>query len=112
LVADLQKTVEWANSNGLRWAFTSTNAGSYYFEDYGDLCKLDKIDWQAVQTDQWSDPEIKLKKQAEFLIEQRFPLELVEEIGVYSSHQQSQVQGLFGAAREAAFVKVQRSWYY
>jgi len=49
LVSDLHKTVEWANKNGLLWAFTDSNAGSFHFEDFADLRDLDKIDWNAVQ---------------------------------------------------------------
>jgi hypothetical protein len=48
LVADLYKTVEWANNNHHRWAFTSSNAGSGYFEDFRDLHDLSKVDWNAV----------------------------------------------------------------
>ena len=66
----------WANSNSLRWAFTSSNAGSRYFEDYSDLAQLDKIDWDAVQANNWAG-ERKEPKQAEFLIEGSFPWELV-----------------------------------
>jgi hypothetical protein len=40
LVADLRKSVEWADSNKLRWAFTNSNAGSYYFNDFSDLTEL------------------------------------------------------------------------
>ena len=27
------RTVAWAEKNNLRWAFTLSNAGTYYFED-------------------------------------------------------------------------------
>lgn len=37
LQADLQVSVTWASENGRRWAFTLSNAGSYYFEDRCDL---------------------------------------------------------------------------
>jgi len=109
LVSDLHKTVEWAQKNGLRWAFTDSNAGSYYFEDFANLDALGKIDWQAIQANQWGDSNIKEKKQAEFLIERCFPWEIVEEIGVYSYQQ---LQAVHNAARNPPPVKVQRSWYY
>ena len=37
LVSDLYRVVEWAEQNGARWAFTHSNAGSYFFEDYATL---------------------------------------------------------------------------
>ena len=40
LEADLRQTVKWAKKNNLRWAFTLSNAGSYYFEDRRDLANL------------------------------------------------------------------------
>jgi len=49
LEADLHATTEWVEGRNLRWAFTLSNAGSYYFEDRADLACLDEIDWEAVQ---------------------------------------------------------------
>jgi len=55
---------------------------------------------------------VKEKKQAEFLIERRFPWELVEEIGVYSSQQQQEVRKVIGVESSRPLVTVQRAWYY
>jgi len=82
LVADLCQTVEWAEKNGLRWAFTNSNAGSWYFNDFADLADINKVDWAAVKARNWRD--CKEQKQAEFLVERRFPWELIECIGAYS----------------------------
>lgn len=49
LEADLHAVVQWAEQEGLRWAFTLSNAGAYYFEDRCDLAQLSEIDWAAVQ---------------------------------------------------------------
>jgi hypothetical protein len=86
LVADLNAVVAWANANGRRWAFTLSNAGSYYFEDRADLAQLAEINWASVAASQWSGSPTKEQKQAEFLIEQHFPWELIEEIGVINQH--------------------------
>ena len=37
LEADLRSTVAWAEEQKRRWAFTSSNAGSLYFDDFCDL---------------------------------------------------------------------------
>ena len=68
LEADLRQTVARADANGRRWASTSSNAGSRYFEDYSDLSKLKMLDWDAIQASQWSGDR-KGPKQAEFLVE-------------------------------------------
>ena len=43
LQADLHASVAWADQQGRSWAFTLSNAGSYYFEDRCDLEQLDEI---------------------------------------------------------------------
>ena len=110
LVADMKKTVEWAKSNDLRWAFTTSNASSRYFDSYSDLNKLNEIDWEAVNSKYWS--ECREQKQAEFLVENRFTWSLIEEIGVFSYVQQEQVYGIIQAAVNKLNVKIQREWYY
>lgn len=110
LAAGLRKAVGWAEANNLRWAFTDSNAGSYYFEDYADLTDLDKIDWEAVRAVQWSGRRD--KKQAEFLAESRFSWELFDEIGVYSDHQLRKVHEILGGNQSFPPVRIQREWYY
>ena len=110
LVFDLHKTIDWAEQCGLRWAFTNSNAGSFYFEDFADLADLDVIDWEAVNATRWSG--LQDKKQAEFLVEQHFPWELVEEVGVYSFKEFQQVSGIFGIQRKVPLLKIRTEWYY
>ena len=112
LVADLQAVVAWAQANGQRWAFSLSNAGSYYFEDRSDLAHLPEINWPAVQTNQWSGSPTKEQKQAEFLVEQQFPWHRIEEIAVYNPATGSQaVQAIAGAAHRPS-VQIRPTWYY
>ena len=106
----MYKTAEWADKNNLRWAFTDSNAGSSYFNDYSDFRNLDTIDWEAVDAVQWSGRQD--KKQAEFLVEQHFPWELIEEIGVYSFRQQEQVSSIIGSRARNIQIRIHREWYY
>lgn len=110
LIADMHETMLWAAQNKLRCAFTSSNAGSYYFEDYADEKYLNKIDWNAVCAHDWQNCQE--KKQAEFLIERFFPWELVERIGVYSEAQYRQVSSALAAATHRPPIEVKRDWYY
>ena len=110
LVSDLYKTVNWAEQNGLRWAFSNSNAGSFYFEDYADLSDLDKIDWEAVKATQWNGRQD--KKQAEFLVERCFPWELVEEVGVYSFKEFQHISDILGVQRKVPLFKIHAEWYY
>jgi hypothetical protein len=112
LVADMRRTIGWASQNGRRWAFTTSNAGSHYFNDFCNFNDLCKIDWTAVQAVRWQD--CKEEKQAEFLLEKEFPWMLVDRIGVFSEAQQRQVSALLlsAAHAHAPTVHVQRNWYY
>ena len=107
--ADLQATVAWADAQGRRWAFTLSNAGSYFFEDRRDLAQLDQIDWNAVQARDWW--QCKEGKQAEFLLEQSFPWHLVERIGVLRATYQQVVNGLPAHGHRPA-VEILPDWYY
>jgi hypothetical protein len=110
LQADLHASAAWAHQQKRRWAFTASNAGSRYFEDYGDLAKLDRLDWSAIQTHQWQD--CKEGKQAELLMERSFPWHLIEKIGVYSPPIYQQVTNLIQAAAYRPPVEIKRDWYY
>ena len=116
LEADLRGTVAWADTIGRRWAFTSSNAGSYYYEDYSDLRQLDKINWDAVKARKWSgigvDDSAKDFKQAEFLVEDSFPWELVSRIGIRTGNIYATVQSALQGAIHRPTVEVKRDWYY
>ena len=116
LEADLRRSVAWAKHNRRRWAFTSSNAGSSYFEDYSDLFQLNKINWAAVEASKWSgigvDQSVKEDKQAEFLVEDSFPWELVSRIGIMSQGIYPRVQNLLQGAPHRPTVEIKRDWYY
>lgn len=110
LEADLHATVQWANENNIRWAFTLSNAGSYYFDDRNDLNQLDEIDWEAVEAHNWR--RNKAGKQAEFLIETGFLWELVERIGVHSQGIGRKVVNVQQHSAHKPRVEILREWYY
>lgn len=112
LVSDLNATVEWAEANDRRWAFALSNAGSYYFEDRRDLGQLDEINWTAVQTNQWGGSPTKEQKQAEFLIEDRFPWQLVEEVGVFNQATGQRAVQAIAQVEHRPSVYVRPAWYY
>jgi len=110
LQADLHASAEWARRQGRRWVFTLSNAGSFYFEDRCDLKQLEQLNWAAIQTNQWKD--CKEGKQAEFLMENSFPWELIEFIGVNSSVVYQQVMNTFQQSGHHPKLEVKRDWYY
>lgn len=110
LQADLNATVQWAQQQGHRWAFTLSNAGSYYFEDRNDFAQLHELDWPAIYARQWQS--CKEGKQAEFLVEQTFPWHLVEEIVVQSPLIHQQVVNTLQMVAHRPPVTINPIWYY
>src|SRR5262249_43695282 len=84
----LVSSSERVAQSDLVWCFSDGNAVESVTEFFDRLEELSRVDWNAVQTWKWggrwllNDPDIKRRKQAEFLVHERFPLELVEQIGV------------------------------
>jgi len=110
LEADLHAVVQWAQQQGLRWAFTLSNAGAYYFEDRCDLAELGEINWTAVQAGDWRN--FKEGKQAEFLVERAFPWHLVERIGVKSASTYGLAMNALPSAGHRPPVERRPEWYY
>ncbi|MGM0520101.1 MAG: DUF4433 domain-containing protein [Campylobacterota bacterium] len=106
----LMGSIAWANSNAKRWVFTSSNAGSRYFEDFNDLTYLNQIDWSVVSNSQWS--HARDKKQAEFLCEHSFDWGLIERIGVSNQTVYQQVLNIICNANHKPCVEVKNDWYY
>jgi hypothetical protein len=110
LEADLREAVAWATQNQVRWAFTLSNAGSYYFEDRASLAQLDEIDWDAVGAHSWGGR--REQKQAEFLMEHSFPWHLVRRVGVRSKEIAQRVADTGRGQPNMPPVHILPSWYY
>lgn len=112
LEGDLHDVIRWANRSGRRWAFSLSNAGAYYAEFYSTEADLDRLDWEAIAATDFRAPKVKEGKQAEFLVHDSFPLDLVERIGVHSEPIRAQaVRAISSLARRPA-VEVCRDWYF
>lgn len=110
LEADLYTVIQWARDNNHRWAFTLSNAGARYFEDRADPADLDKLDWEAIAAHSWK--HCQEGKQAEFLIERRFPWELIERIGVLGNSVYRTVVEALPRDAHRPRVEVKNDWYY
>lgn len=83
----LCSTAEAVAGAGLRWVFTEGHADMDYTDFFDDLEQLNKVDWNLMQAKYWhdtnDDPDRKRRRQAEFLVYQFFPWELVSYVGVH-----------------------------
>lgn len=112
LIADFYQVIEEANRAGYRWAFSGSNAGAYYTSFYDNVGSLNAIDWNAVSAKYWSDPEIKEKKQAEFLLHRSFPINLVQGVGVFDAKIKKMTEEVLSKYSMSRPVTVKKDWYY
>jgi hypothetical protein len=112
LVADAQRVVEWATSEGVPWCFSLSNAGANYTEFRSHLAQLNELDWSAIRATDFREPDVKEGKQAEFLLHGRFPIELVERVGVHSEPVRARAVEAWAGVHSAPPIGVQTTWYY
>lgn len=112
LEADLREVVAWAAAQGQRWAFSLSNAGAYYTEFRSQLEQLDEVDWAAVAAADFREAQVKEGKQAEFMVREFFPWQLVRRIGVIDAHVYGQVVRAVSGAQHRPAVEVRREWYF
>jgi hypothetical protein len=112
LRADVHAVVKWAALEQRRWAFSDRNAGTYLAKFFKQVDQLTEVNWAAVEATDWQDMVIKEGKQAEFLIQESFPWQWVERIGVCSDQMAEQVSQAIAGADHRPTVDVERNWYY
>jgi ssDNA thymidine ADP-ribosyltransferase DarT-like protein len=112
LEADFRATVKWADQKSVKWAFSNINAGSYLADFYSDPEKLNKINWKAVEANDFHDMRIKEGKQAEFLLYEFFPWNLIEKIGVSDLNISEKVKKMLEKVDEKPLISVEPFWYY
>jgi hypothetical protein len=112
LEADLYRVITWANQVQRRWAFSLSNAGAFYAQFRSDIGRLVEVNWPAVAAKDFRAADVKEGKQAEFLIHESFPWELVDRIGVISQAMAQQVMNAMRGAEYRPAVEIRRDWYY
>lgn len=102
---------------GIPFAFTDSHPLTLPYRFYDDSKHLDQIDWATIGARQWSDENdrgMMGRRQAEFMVYQRFPWDQVEQAATKTPEMARQVVELLGqhpnAKRVAVLVK--KDWYY
>lgn len=100
------------------FVFTDGHGLATFTEWFANARNLDAVDWNIVGERYWSDRpddnDRKRRKQAEFLVQQAVPWDLITEIGVYSSAVRNEVMKLLSGFpnRHHPPVNVRAEWYY
>jgi hypothetical protein len=112
LQADLDATIRWADEHEIQWAFSNMNAGSFMADFYNRREDLSEISWDAVQSNDFRDVQMRNGKQAEFLVHGIFPWHLVEKIGVCCQETLAQVQNCLSGKGHKPLASVEKEWYF
>ncbi|WP_257556045.1 DUF4433 domain-containing protein [Sphingobium sp. CFD-2] len=112
LESDMHEVIAWANGAGIRWAFTSANAGAYYTPFFSQVGDLDRLNWEGIADSDFRSPDVKEAKQSEFLVHHSFPWQLVRRIGVRDLAVANQVHGVTAALQHRPPIEIQPGWYY
>jgi hypothetical protein len=112
LQADLLSVIKWADRIQRPWAFSDRNAGNFLAQFYNRPDQLSEVDWNAVEASDFRDAVIKEGKQAEFLVHESFPWQLVEYVGACNSRIAQQVNSIISQAKYHPTMGVKPNWYY
>jgi ssDNA thymidine ADP-ribosyltransferase, DarT len=112
LEADLHEVVAWANGAGIRWAFTSANAGAYYTPFFNAVGDLESLNWEGIAARDFRPSDVKEAKQSEFLVHHSFPWHLIRRIGVLNLAVANQAHALTAMLAHRPPIEIQPGWYY
>jgi hypothetical protein len=112
LVADLHKVVAWADATAKRWAFSLSNAGAAYAQFHTCLANLDQLNWPAIHATDFRSTTVKEGKQAEFLVHESFPWELVQTIAARSRRMGQWIEGMLAGAIYRPVLEIRPEWYF
>lgn len=100
----------------LKFVFSDGHGIMAYTEFFDDLDELDAVDWNVIGARYWHDTpddgDRKRRRQAEFLVRDRFPMALVSEIVVRTAATRHRVEELLAETDLTPAVTVNPHWYY
>lgn len=104
-------------NNNLNFVFTDGHAVMVLSEFYENIQDLEsKIDWDIMKAVYWNnndrDNDRTRRRQAEFLVHQSCPWELIQEVGVKNHTVQLQVQQILQNFNLQIPIQVYSGWYY
>jgi hypothetical protein len=115
-VVHLVSTAQIVREAGLSFVFTDGHAIMAFSQFYGNLDHLDRVDWAVMRSRQWADTDEdndrKRRRQAEFLVREFLPWNLVTQIGVVNAEMKARVEDLLSREGQQTPVYVRRQWYY
>ena len=114
----LVSTVQVVADAGLGWVFSDGHGIARYTQWFDRIEDLDKVDWAAVYAQRWTDTvddmDRQRKKQAEFLVHQVCPWDVILGIGVCNYWALAHVETILNRFNAGLHrpVRMRPEWYY
>lgn len=112
----LVSSVQIIVTNSIPYVFTDGHAIMKLSEFYNRSSDLDKIDWQIMKETYWNDTEQdgdrKRRRQAEFLVKDFLPVQLLKGIAVRDKETETGVRKILENYGILLPVRVKYDWYY
>ena len=116
-VVHLVSGAEQVDAAGCDWVFTDGHADMPPLTSfYDDFANLAKIDWGVMKSRYWHDtndyPDRERRRQAEFLVHESCPWELISKIGVHNRQTAEAVRKILADVIHKPDIEVETNWYY
>lgn len=115
-IVHLVSTVQSVQAAVLGFVFTDGHGIMAFTGFYDDPAQLDEVDWPLMNAHYWADTDDDLDRkrlrQAEFLVHERFPAELIQGIGVINQQKKEETEVLLAEFGLAIPVATKPGWYY
>jgi DUF971 family protein len=109
-------TAQTVQQHNISFVFTDGHGIMAWTAFFDDLAQLSEVDWAVMELEYWNDtnqdPDRKRRRQAEFLVYEVFPWDLVHEVGVKTNRMQEAVQKVISDHGKSTTVTVHPEWYY
>lgn len=101
---------------GLPFVFTDAHAIMMFTNFYDDLAELERVDWDIMKATIWTDdidhPNRKSKRQAEFLVHDKVPLEACIGFATMNAKMQQELQTILDEFNSKIPIGVRRQFYF
>lgn len=103
---------------GCEYLYTDGNAKVSITRTYTDTADLDKLDWDAIGSDDFRisqhGPDRIRRKHAEFLVREHVPVECIASLIVLDAERKQEMEGLVrdGGLSIKVIVDVKRKWFF
>ena len=104
------------HESGLPYVFTDGHAIMFLTEFYSQLNDLDKVDWTIMKEKYWADteedPDRKRRRQAEFLVHRKVPMDVFLGFAVKDAAMQEELEALLQLHHINKPVYIRPNFYY